>query len=116
VGADVAPTVQLYCGPVAKGVIARQPAPPAASINILSDAEEAELRAVQDRFRDRLRATHRESFLSNVDTPAFPLIVDELLSDVGFDPHDVERLRYLVTKSQRSAAVFVLPTAPGGSP
>jgi hypothetical protein len=109
---DVVPTVQLICGPVAKDAIAKLPIRPVATNSILSDSEEAELAALQERFRDQLRRSGHDELLKAVDSEAMERVFQTSPSDTHFDTHDVDRFTYLMDRAQASAAVFFRPFGP----
>jgi hypothetical protein len=109
---DVAPTVELLCGPVANDAIRRVPQRPVAQYGILDDAELAELDALQVLFRERLTAAGRPQFIDATYNQTFPVIAKIHLPALGFDPHDLDRFEVLMGRAQNSAVVFFRPFGP----
>jgi hypothetical protein len=113
---DVGPTVELFCGPVAKDTIKTLPIRPVAAFSILTDAEEAELAALQEQFRAQLRDGGRDDLLKSVDNHTFPMYVREGVPGMTFDQQDVDRFDLLMNRAQASASVFFRPYGPNAPP
>jgi hypothetical protein len=110
---DVAPTVELLCGPVAKDAIDRLPIRPVATFGILSDDEERERLERGERIAQRLRDsgfTHLATEVHAIGIPA--LIRLGYFDGAGIDPGELTRFGDLSERAHGSAVVFFRPFGP----
>jgi hypothetical protein len=110
VGTGGRPLVELVCGDGAGEAARTSPVPPVATVNLMSDAERAEMLSLQEGFRQQLRAAGRTDLLPAAEGPGVAYIATgEVDSGVVFDQRQVDRVLELMERARRAAVVFYRP-------
>ena len=115
VGRGERPRVELICGDGAAELARRSPTALVATVNPVTDAERAELRALQDHMRATLQAAGRDDLVPVADTPGLVAIArdgDGTIAGVPIEARDLARMGVLLEKGRRSAALFYHPAPP----